>query len=189
MLKSGFFLLLFIIFPSLGWAVSQVSPQEVPLAQSVSSPGLNNIVQSELFPCQDDELGVRLLCNPEWQLETDKNATLLIISSNPAVTLTIAKQKSPIVFIEQLNPSLLMELGQYKEGFQIEEILLAHQKAIKVKGFYEAYPEIRLLDYYLVHDSLLYMIYFSVNPKESWEDYQFLFKKIIDSLSFVSAAK
>ena len=48
--------------------------------------------------CTDSQLGVKFLCNTQWKLRTVDDAILIIISSEPAVTLTIAKIDSEINF-------------------------------------------------------------------------------------------
>ena len=171
--------LLFFFFLPVNWAAAQSS------VEPLSPVAIADTSKEDLLTCKDEELGVRLLCNPDWELQTDKETILIIISSDPAVTLTIARQKTPLISVEQLSNTLLTELGQYEEGFDTERIHLAGQEAIKVKGFYKSYPQIRLLDYYLIHNSSLYMVLFSVNPKEKWDDYKFLIKRITESLSFL----
>ncbi len=177
-------LFLLVLSSSPSRAIQPSVEGNLPLLDS-SSPDMSS--EEKLQICKDEELGVKLLCNPDWELQTGKEAILIIISSDPAVTLTIARQKSPIVSLEQLSNSLLTELGQYEEGFDTERTRLANQEAIKVKGFYKNYSQVRLLDYYLVHDSFLYMILFSVNPKEEWDHYKFLIKKVAESLSFIDS--
>lgn len=184
--RLKFIFLLFFFFLPVNWAAARASVEELSSAkQTAYSIDSTDTSKEDLLTCKDEELGVRLLCNPDWELQTDKETILIIISSDPAVTLTIARQKTPLISVEQLSNTLLTELGQYEEGFDTERIHLAGQEAIKVKGFYKSYPQIRLLDYYLIHNSSLYMVLFSVNPKEKWDDYKFLIKRITESLSFL----
>ncbi|MFC1704358.1 hypothetical protein ACFL1E_06230 [Candidatus Omnitrophota bacterium] len=141
---------------------------------------------SDLDSCVDDEFGVRFACNTQWQLQIDKNALLIIISSNPAVTLTIARTETPLKFLEQLKKSDLQTLGHYADGFVIERVQVDNKKAFKIKSFSQEFPDIRLLDYYVINDGYLYRLLFSVDPKEKWKEYKPLFKEIIESFRFTT---
>lgn len=138
-----------------------------------------------LEPCKDERLGISILCNPDWELEEYEDTMLIIISSDPAVTLTIAKINESVNFLEELNMEYLKEIGQYMDGFQIEKVTVNKEKAIMVKAFSQQYPDIRLLDYYFLHDKALYGVLFSVNPREDWDKYKTLLKKIAESFKFV----
>ncbi len=162
------------------------NPSPANPSQETSLPTENPEKSIELQVCRDSRLGIRLLCNPDWGLQTEKETMLIIVSSDPAVTITIAQSKSPVIFPEQLTRDALSEMGQYAEGFIVENVTFAKERAICVEGFSREYPEIRLLDYYVVHDFKLYSVLFSVNPKERWPDYRPLIDKIIDSFEFVT---
>jgi len=149
------------------------------------SDGLSPDKIVELQVCTDDKLRVKFLCNPDWALETEADAMLIVISEDPAVTMTIAKSKSPVIFLGQLTKEALQEMGQYAEGFSQEKAKLASGDAIKVQGFSREFPEIRLLDYYLLHDLSLYSVLFSVNPKEKFDDFGPLLNQIADSFGFL----
>ena len=136
--------------------------------------------------CSEEKtLKVQFLCNPDWQLQTEKNAMHLIISDDPAVTLTIAKADSPVIFIEQLTDKALKAMGQYQDGFFKARVKVASQDAVKVEGLSEQFPEIRLVDFYVIHDLSLYSILFSVNPKGEWFRYAAVLEKIIQSFQFM----
>jgi len=145
----------------------------------------NPVKEVELEVCTDDKLQVKFLCNPDWELETEDNAMLIVISKDPVVTLTIAKAKSPVIFLEQLTKETLAEMGQYADGFTQEKAQFAGQEAVKVQGVPKEFPEIRLLDHYVLYDLILYSVLFSVNPKEKFDDYAALFNKITESFAFV----
>ena len=140
--------------------------------------------QSFLRYCSDETLKVRLLCSRDWAVEEHEDALFMVISEDPVVTLTISKIKPSVKFLGQLNKTNLEAIGQYQQGFQVEEVSVGKEKALKVKAFSKTYPEIRLLDYYFVHDAHLYGLLFSVDPKEEWEHYQFLIQKIANSFEF-----
>ena len=139
-----------------------------------------------LHECKDQTLGLQFLCNPDWELEAHDQSMLIIISSDPAVTLTISKAKSPVIFFEQLTDTALKEMGQYVDGFTKEKVQIAGENATKVMGYSIGYPEIRLLDFYFLRDFELYSILFSVNPKEKFSDYESLFISIITSIQFLN---
>ena len=139
---------------------------------------------TQLTTCTDKKLGVEFLCGAEWQLETDQDALLMIISEEPAITLTVAKTKSPVTFVEELSQPVLKEIGQYADHFDFKRTKVAGEEAIEVNAVAEKFPEIRLRDFYILRGSQLYSILFSVNPQEALERYQPLFKKIIESIVF-----
>ncbi len=134
--------------------------------------------------CENEELGIRYFCSPQWKRRDIDNAVLMIISSEPAVTLTITKIDSNIIFLEQLTKSLLDEKGLYADGFETGWKTFGDKKAIQVKAFSKQYSGRRLLDYYFMHNSELYAVLFSVHPKEQWDKYKFLIKQIRESFQF-----
>jgi hypothetical protein len=136
----------------------------------------------DIHPCRDKHVGVELLCNRKWPQEVEPNAVMMIISSDPAVLLTVAKAKEPITGIEELTQSRLKAIGQYAEGFKAERVKVDGNEAIRVEGFANEYPEMRLLDFYVIHDYTLYSFLFSVNPKEEWDTYAVLIGKIAQSI-------
>jgi len=134
--------------------------------------------------CSNEELGIRYYCEPEWKRRDIDDAVLTIISSSPAVTLTITKIESNIVFLEQLTKSVLEEKELYADGFQVDHVKFSDKEAIQVKAFSKRYAGRRILDYYFIHNSKLYAILFSVHPKENWDEYKYLIKKIGESFQF-----
>ena len=153
---------------------------------SFSVEGISMVEGVELHTCRDDQFGVRFSCNPDWEIEIHEGSVLLIISKDPAVTMTIAQTATPLVFISQINKKFLQEMGHYSDGFETEQVRLANQDAIKVKAFSREFSEVRLLDYYVLRGKVLYSILFSVNPKDEWDHYKFLIKRITDSFAFIN---
>ena len=135
-----------------------------------------------LHLCEDERLGIELSCNRSWKQEVGKDAVLMVISEDPAVLLTVAFNKVPMTGIEELTEEKIKQMGQYASGFKIEHLQVNGEPAVKVDGFSEAFPEMRLMDYYVVHDYRLYSFLFSVNPKEEWPNYSVLFAKIVESI-------
>ena len=139
-----------------------------------------------LQQCTDGTLGVKFLCNPDWSLETDENAILVVISEDPAVLFTVAKVETPLAFVEELNGEQLKQMGQYADEFSTQLIQLAGHDALKVEGFSEKYPSIRLRDYYVIQGNVLYSFLFSVDPRELFNKYSPLFEKIISSVEVMA---
>ena len=138
-----------------------------------------------LHICRDEALGIRLLCDPDWELQSDPNAILIIISSEPQVTLTIGKSKESVHSLTQLTRPILQEIGQYATWFTTKKVRLDDVDTIKVEGYLKEYPENRIEDYYLIRDSSLYTILFSVDPEGNWQSYESLFKRILSSIEFI----
>jgi len=158
---------------------------EIPISVLVEDfPEINEVIfQNEnLELCGDSDLNILFLCDPEWVMQPADDAVLVVISSEPLVTLIIAKIKSDIKFLGQLTNMKLREMKQYKKGFQTENVNIADIRAIKVKAFSKDNEDKRVLDYYFMYDQSLYGLMFSVSPKQNWEKYKYLVKSIADSI-------
>jgi len=134
--------------------------------------------------CVNQPLEIKYLCREDWKVRDVDGSVLIIISSDPTVTLTITKIDSSVNFLSQLTQPALQDMDLYAEGFQTEQVNFAGRDALKVKAISKKYSDIRILDYFLVHDRNLYGVLFSVYPKEHWENYQFIIKKIVESFEF-----
>jgi hypothetical protein len=139
---------------------------------------------NQLQSCVDDKWGISFLCHPRWGVEENPQALSLIISVQPTVTFTVVKFNKKVRFIEQLNRFHLEEMGQYSKGFRMENINLGRYKAVKVKAFSAVYPDMRIADFFVLHNETLYGFLFSVSPKEEWDNYKRLIHKIARSLEF-----
>jgi hypothetical protein len=140
---------------------------------------------ADLHLCREAGLGIELLCNRNWKQEIDKDkAVLMVISQEPAVLLTVARAKEPVTGIEELTQDELRRRGQYAKGFKMERLEVGGLTAINVQGYSEGFPEMRLSDFYVVHDYQLYSFLFSVDPGEEWPNYSVLCTKIIESVRF-----
>jgi len=140
----------------------------------------------QLQKCQNSDFNVEFLCNPDWDVQIEKNSLFMIISSDPAVTITVLKTQSPFMMVQQINGAVLEKWEQYAEGYRKEDARFADQNSIVVKAFAKTYPEVRLLDYYTIYDKDLYNVLFSVNPRKDWDEYKFLIKRIADSFRFMN---
>jgi hypothetical protein len=139
----------------------------------------------DLHVCRDERLGVKFLCNPDWELKTDEGAIFVVISQDPQVTLTIAKSDSADIVMDHLTRSVLLELGEYADDFQSKRIKLNEYDAIRVDAISRDFPDMRLLDYYLLHDMSLVSILFSVKPQSRWVDYAQLMDGVLKSFEFL----
>ena len=139
----------------------------------------------ELHKCTDAKLEVELLCHPDWELQTEEDMVLMIVSQKPLVTVTIAKSQGKGISLRRLTPGVLQEMGQYAEGFETHNVLIDGQRAIEVKGHSLAHPTARFLDYYIVRRGQLYSVLFSVDPQERWPDYEPLLLEIKGSVHFL----
>ncbi|MCD4778991.1 MAG: hypothetical protein K8S27_00365 [Candidatus Omnitrophica bacterium] len=149
-----------------------------------TTPGPLLIELNQLQSCVDDKWGISFLCHPRWGVEENPQALSLIISVEPTVTFTVVKFNKRIKFIAQLNRFHLESMGQYSRGFKMESINLGRYKAVKVKAFSSVYPDMRIVDFFVLHDEVLYGFLFSVSPKEEWDNYKRLIHKIVRSLEF-----
>lgn len=134
--------------------------------------------------CKDAQLGIKFYCSSDWKLRVVDNAILIIISSDPSVTLTIAKIDSNTRFLAQLTDKVLKEKDLYLDGFQAERVSFAGVEALQVKAFSQQHPDRRLLDYFFIHGNSLHGILFSIEPKEKWEEYKHFVKMVADNFSF-----
>ena len=165
------FILMFSIFNS------EVSADDLELRAIEKAQGI-----VDLHLCKDDRLGVELLCNRDWKQEISRDAVLFTISTDPAVLLTVARSKELVTGMDELSDDKIKRLGQYTDGFKIEHLKIGDDSAIKVDGFSSAFPELRLMDYYVIHDYRLYSFLFSVDPQEEWVNYSVLFSKIVEGI-------
>lgn len=172
-LKHGIFILILVVW---GPWIAQAADQELGLLENAQ--GI-----ADLHLCADNRLGVELLCNHYWKQEVDKKETvMMVIREDPAVLLTVARIEQPVTGIEELTEDTVKKMGQYAQGFKLTRIEVNGLPAVKVEGFSENFPEMQLVDYYVVHDYRVYSFMFSVNPKEEWPNYSVLFTKIAESI-------
>jgi len=134
--------------------------------------------------CRDSLLNLRFFCNTQWLRKYGMNFVFLVVSNEPAAAITLGKINSDVKFINQLSRNMLTRMDRYQPGFAIEEVEINHIKALKIKAYAKQFPQMRLLDYYIVYNQQLYSMLFSVESKKHWDDYKFLFQKVAKSLEF-----
>ena len=170
-----FMLAVFFIF-SLALNVSA----EEKLAENLKDETLVN-----LHSCEDIKLGVKFLCDPAWELKTDTDMFMIILSNDPSVTFTVSKVKTDLKTIEGLTRPVLQEMGGYADFFQRQIVQVAGHDAIEVVSNPVGHDDVQLWDYYVISKGDLYGFLFFVQPKESLGQYQELFKEIKESISFL----
>ena len=151
---------------------------------NLGSPEQDESTDPELITCTIDKYGIKFLCDPHWTVQDINGNIFVTISKNPSIILTFAKIDSKIAFTSQISFQFLKQKNLYSDGFKMEAINFAGKNAIKVKAFSRTEPNMRRSDYFLINDSALYGVLFSAYPKESWEDFKFVIKKIEDSVVF-----
>lgn len=179
--------LLFAVFPAKGFARPVSAFEKIVGKQNSSMEIISKETDvNPLVVCRDQELGIKISCSPDWQVQEDADGILLIISEDPAILLSIVKIKG-VNLLGQLNRDYLKALGGYADGFETEDVEIAHSRTIRVKAFSEQFPDIRLTDYYVIHRSQLYGLLFSVDPKEEWDHYKFMIQEMVKSFDFLDS--
>ena len=140
---------------------------------------------AEFEVCRDPELKVTFQCHPDWRIHHVDDAVIIVISKeNPVMTLTVSTFDTNIRFLGQINSRMLKERGLYADGFSMENVEFAQKPAVKVKAYAKDNSERRLVDFFFIQDETLYGVLFTVQPKEAWEEEQFLIQKVLDSFVF-----
>ncbi len=157
---------------------------------SFSMPGDGTVFAADkmsLNLCSDQKLGIKILCNPDWQLVTKQHNFTMIIEEDAqeSVSVTIAKSDQKAGRLSELNRSVLQFLGGYEDFFKVESFKFGSRDALKVEGGLKESPDTQSLDYYLIHDGYLYMVLFSCHPKKHFVNYKKMFEEMIASFEFI----
>lgn len=140
----------------------------------------------QAYYCQDKYIGVQFLCDPDWIVQEHEMGTLFIlISSEPEVTLTVIREGSDIVTLKDLTWPVLKEMGQYKEDFHMDYVEIAGREAINVEAIPMNNEEMRLSDFYVTRDGVLYSFLFAVHPKEHIGEFIPTIFNIVNSVEFL----
>ena len=140
--------------------------------------------KNNLTLCGDEYLGIKILCNPNWEIEKGEGVIKFFISRTPKESLTISRVKSPLKLTGQLDKEKVSELGAYPSNFKYEYAPLASQQAVKVDAVSSNSLREHRQDYYIVYDQFLYMLYFSIVSDEAWEKDKFMIKEMVKSFRF-----
>jgi hypothetical protein len=163
-----------------------LSPFCVCFAQTDEPSSQNEEFTPAPDKCADSEFGFEFFCDPNWKWKRVKDTMMIIISTKPMVTCTIAKLDSPIKYLSQLTDDVLVKKQLYQDGFHTERVKFLDREAIHVKAMSRNFDNIRLSDYFFVRHQALYGILFSVYPSEEWENYKFAVKKILESFKEIN---
>lgn len=140
-----------------------------------------------LHECRDEALGIGLYCHPDWDLSSEPNSLLLVVSREPYVTLTISRSQEPVFLLTELTDPALRHIGGYAEDFLVSDVVFAGRPAREVIGVSEFDPQTGFLDYYVNYKGLLYHVQFAVKPKAVWPQVEDLILKVRDSLTFMDS--
>lgn len=171
--------------PALRGVVSELnrelgSDTRVSWPEEASGP----VVMQDEFLCICHEFDVSFECRPDWKWLRMEDKIIVIISTDPTVTLTLAKDDERIVFLEQLTPRRLGAANKYRDDFQIEPVRISGSPAVKVKAYARNWEDVRLSEYYYLRASSLHRVSFAVHPRDAWPQQQYLIQSIIDSFHF-----
>jgi hypothetical protein len=131
--------------------------------------------------CRLDDYGLSYMCNPAWVVEKQDDVTLIVVSTDPLTMITIRFPEPKIKFPVQLSKIYFEDKKWYQPGFQKESCTFAGREAIRIKAFPSDNPEVRVTDYYFMNQGKLVGVFFSVFPKDRFEEAQFQIKEIADS--------
>ena len=131
--------------------------------------------------CRLDDYGLTYLCNPGWIVEKQDDVTLVVVSTDPLIMITVRFPDSKIKLLAQLSKIYFQDKQWYQPGFQKEGCTFAGREAIRIKAFPSDNPEVRVTDYFFMNQGKLVGVFFSVFPKERFEETQFQIKEIADS--------
>jgi len=168
------FLCSVLLYSSLSFAALTRSPKEVVQPSALS-----------FDVCQSKTLGVEIGCLSSWEFIEGDSAVLLRIADYPETTVVIAKTNSSIAFLEQLTKRDLDKTARYANGFRLEPAFVDGAEALKVKAFSQHVIQSRVADYYFIQGGNLWGLFFSVRPKEEWDEVKFLFADLLESFHFI----
>ena len=153
---------------------------------SLSYKERDNSSDTEFLECYNDMFKVKFLCHKGWVIEEgDDESLFVIIQESPKLTFSIMKLTDGVKYIDQFNREHFEDIDLYQDGFQIESRDIAGKRAIKIKAFSKEYENMRLSDYYFVHNESLYGVFFSLSPKEEWSQYAKIVNRIVKSVKFI----
>lgn len=160
-------------------------PHSLP-AEAVTQYNQTEIIkQYELESCNDKTLMIEFLCNPKWEYHISEGALMVVISSQPMVTATFAKIDSSVTILAKLNREDLIKRNLYRTGFKTEQGVVNGSDTVVVRAFSRSEPERRVLDYFFIHNGVLFGALFAVSPIDDWDNYKFLIKTISESIKLI----
>lgn len=177
--KLTVFFLGIVVF--LFWT-NPVQAAEVPELKPMST----NKLKPRMTTCIDKNLGYRIKCSPDWKLETKPKSISLLINeqADQTVSMTVTQHEENGLTLADLTPKALKDVFRYAEHFRIGKTNIGKEKGVVVEAALADFPDVMVLDYYLIKDQFLYRISFSVNKRELYSEYKPLFRKLITSFVF-----
>ncbi len=136
--------------------------------------------------CKSHEVGIVFACDPLWKLSREPKKLTIIISEQPMVNVVIEELEQSVHYMSELSRDALNSTGRYADGFHIERFRHCDRETVKVNGFLKGYPNVRVSDFYLQDHLHLHSVKFTLDPKESWDKFQWIIKDIVDSINFVN---
>lgn len=159
-------------------------------AQAYKVPQKEDLIKKyALQSCDEAELAVRFLCNPDWEYHVSGDALLVVISKEPVVTATFARVDAEINYLYQLNKTELASRNLYRKGFKADLRKVNGNDVMVVRAFSRSEPQRRVLDFFYIHQGELFGALFAVHPIDNWDDYKFLIKTISESIELLEIPK
>lgn len=141
----------------------------------------------EMGWCTDKSLNVGFLCRSDYDTRLENGRLVTTLSKEPSVVLSVEKTRLRLGFLSQISKSYLEDSGLYADGFGEEHVRIAGRETLYVKAYGRQNENMRLADYYLINHLELYHLSFSIEPKDQWDNYKFVVKKIAESFYFMEA--
>jgi hypothetical protein len=168
-------------------AAYETVPEETAQGAEASADELAEV--SEIHIAKEDsycvvhELGIRFACDHTWSKNSAGEASSLILSKDPLVTLTWGKLNGNIHFLGQLSKFFFEELGRYRTGFVTENVHFAGYNAVAVKGYDIHQPDTQRRDYFYLYDNQLVNVSFTLADNDKLNEGKFLVKEVASTFS------
>lgn len=147
----------------------------------------SNAFEKALTKCVSEETGIVFACDPAWHKTHQGNKMTVIINAAPRIEMILEEDSQKLHFMSELSRRAFESMGRYEDGFHLEHLTHCGRETIKINGYLFGQPNTRVSDFYLIDHAQLHFIRFAVDPKESWDEYKWLIKRIIDSVSFLKS--
>jgi len=135
--------------------------------------------------CTDKTLNVGYLCRADYDTQLENGRLVTTLSKEPSVAFKVEKTQLKLGFLSQISKNYLEDSGLYADGFAEEHVRIAGRETLYVKAYGRQNENLRLADYYLINHLELYHLSFSIEPKDQWDNYKFMVKKIAESFYFM----
>ena len=153
-------------------------------AKKTNSPSASD-APSNPDQCRSEALKIQFKCPTNWTAPEEQNNALFLSSTDRSVAMYVTQIDTALRYLHQLDRTEMKKIGNYADGFVVEEIVFAGENALKVKAFSDATPSSRLTDHYLIHKGKFYRVSFTVTPKELWDEHKFLVQELSQGFSFL----